>query len=123
LSLDNYFEKIDSFLNNPLMLSIQCNKEKRSSNVGLITGIILFIDLSELHFMEYLEVEGEIKKITYRYHYQNSQKELVFRYDNAPHYPKILSYPNHKHAKTKILESNIPTLQDVIEEIESKYLT
>ena len=36
-------------------------------------------------------------KLAYSYHYQNSQNELVFRYDNAEHHPEILTFPHHKH--------------------------
>jgi hypothetical protein len=46
---------------------------------------------------------------------------MIFRYDNAIHKPK-LNFISHKHIKGDILESDIPELKDVLEEIISDYL-
>ncbi len=33
----------------------------------------------------------------YAFHYMSADETLIFRYDNAPHFPKLLSAPYHKH--------------------------
>ncbi|MGH2523179.1 MAG: toxin-antitoxin system TumE family protein [Anaerolineales bacterium] len=44
----------------------------------------------------------------------------VFRYDNAPHHPEILTFPHHKHLgpEDRLAESTEPNLADVLAEIE-----
>jgi hypothetical protein len=47
--------------------------------------------------------------------------QRLFRYDNAPHHPKIKTHPHHKHIGPgdKISPSGEPSLAQVLEEIES----
>ena len=53
-------------------------------------------DLLEL--TERVEVQaGEIVVIKYRHHWQNQEGVLIKRWDNAPHYPQIASFPHHLH--------------------------
>lgn len=122
MSLDSYFNNIDSVLNHPLIREVRCQKEKRSSAVGLIVAKVTFTDDSELHIMEYLEAEAEVERKTYRYHYQTHQKQMIFRYDNAAHHPEIPTYPDHRHADSGISESHKPDIEEVISEIASQYI-
>ena len=113
---------MDRVLNHPLIREVQCQKDKRSSVVGLIVAKVTFTDDSELHIMEYLEVEDEIERKTYRYHYQTHQKQMIFRYDNAAHHPEIQTYPDHRHSDSGISESRKPDIELVIAEIVSRYV-
>jgi hypothetical protein len=84
-----------------------------------ISGTLTFIDLSFLEFAIYVVEEG--KKLVfdkYRFQYMNSRKRLVFRYDNAPHYKGISTFPNHKHLQGgRIIESTFPHFAETLEEI------
>jgi hypothetical protein len=42
---------------------------------------------------------------------------MIFRYDNAPHYPNINTFPNHKHTLTEVKESTMPSVEDLMNEI------
>lgn len=33
----------------------------------------------------------------YSYHWQKPDNKLIIRWDNAAHYPHIVTYPHHKH--------------------------
>jgi hypothetical protein len=44
-------------------------------------------------------------------------KQLIFRYDNAPHHPEIVTYPHHKHTPTAIELASPPHLVQVLQEI------
>lgn len=50
--------------------------------------------------------------------------ERVFRYDNAPHHPEVLTFPHHKHVgqDDRLAESAQPTLADILTEIEKLLL-
>ena len=42
-------------------------------------------------------VKGHIDHLLYRYHFQDKNNDLIFRYVNTPHFPGLNTYPNHKH--------------------------
>lgn len=82
-------------------------------------GDIYFIDNSRLHFRELFVGQGKFIKIAYSYHYQLANGAMIFRYDNAPHYPGLLSAPHHKHlADGEVIAANLPEFESVLHEIE-----
>ena len=56
----------------------------------------------------------------YRYHFQDDQNKLLFRYDNTPHYPKLDSFPHHKHLADKVISSKRPSPRSAILEAAQK---
>jgi len=63
--------------------------------------------------------ENQLKHLGYSYHFQNKENQLIFRYDNTPHYPKIETFPNHKHLPVKVIKSVKPFLVNVVKEIKA----
>lgn len=61
--------------------------------------------------------ETEVEWLSYRYHFQEADGTLVFRYDNAAHHPEIETFPHHKHVGEGIIASERPTLGQVIAEV------
>ena len=45
------------------------------------------------------------------------ENKMIFRYDNAPHYPNIDTFPNHKHTLSEVKESTMPSVEDLMNEI------
>jgi hypothetical protein len=64
-------------------------------------------------------VSGELRWLSYRYHYQDASAALVFRYDNAPHHPQVPTHPDHKHSGEQILASAQPSIEQVLEEVQT----
>ncbi len=60
---------------------------------------------------------NQLKHLGYSYHFQNKKNQLIFRYDNTPHYPNIKTFPNHKHLPGKVIESVKPFFVDVVKEV------
>ena len=56
----------------------------------------------------------------YRYHFQDDQNKLVFRYDNTPHFSKLDSFPHHKHLADKVISSKKPSPRNAILEATKK---
>jgi hypothetical protein len=56
------------------------------------------LELNEAVIIE----KGQINHLSYRYHFQDRENQLVFRYDNAPHFPTLDNFPHHKHLSSKI---------------------
>jgi hypothetical protein len=76
-----------------------------------------FWDGSLLHVKEALVVRAfAIVKVRYNYHYQRADGKQVFRYDNAPHYPDLPGFPEHKHEGGEVLSAPAPDLSQVLRE-------
>ena len=84
-----------------------------------IFGHLLFVDGSLLYFFEYYMLD-ELKK--YRFHWQTRDGKMIARWDNAPHFASMRSFPDHKHTPVGVLPSKQRTLRDVMGEIEQEML-
>lgn len=54
--------------------------------------------------------------LDYRYHCQDAQNRLRFRYDSTPHFPDLPTRPHHKHLPDDVVASEKPDLVQVIGE-------
>lgn len=120
MSFQVYLETIQNVLNEILSTGeaglTEFQAESRSATMGFIAGVLRFNDGSELHFREYVDTTQSQPHVMYAYHYQDSDKRLRFRYDNAAHRPK-LAQPEHKHTVSGVETAAAPTLQQVLDEI------
>lgn len=83
-----------------------------------LRGNLIFIDSSVMEIAIFASESGNIVSLDkYRMHYMDNHGKMLFRYDNASHYPKMTSHPHHKHTPDKILSSTIPSIKDVLNEI------
>ncbi len=90
-----------------------------SNRRGTIRGRLKFHDGSLLDFGEVIILRNRrIVKLRYAYHYQNASDDVVFRYDNAPHYPNLPTHPHHKHVGAAVEPTQVPDLSEVLYEIE-----
>lgn len=119
--LSLYSRKLTSEIDKKLSpLALELNFQYRSPHIGHISGFVIFRTGWMLEFDEIIQQERtKVIKRKYRYHLMDRKKQLIFRYDNVPHFPKIKSYPHHKHLKDKVIESNAPDLLEVIDEVET----
>jgi hypothetical protein len=84
---------------------------------GTIDGTLYFQNGSRLEFTEQVSLRvGRPVKQIYCYQYIH-KKRSVFRYDNAPHYPHLPTFPHHKHERDKVMTAEEPTLKQVLDEI------
>ena len=90
--------------------------DQRSSLRGFISGMLQFNDGSELHFREFVDASRTRPRLMSAYHYQSVNRDLIFRYDNAAHQPR-LSQVEHKHTGSGVASSHAPTLAQVLDEI------
>ena len=99
----------------PHIISDKLITDNRGDVVLYLKGEIVFTNLCELHFKEYFISLPGFKKIAYSYHYQDVNKELIFRYDNAEHHPELENFPYHKHVGDKPCSSEEISLEKVLE--------
>ena len=119
--LSDLIKGIDEYSKSGYVLTSELRIDARSEKIGLIKGAIIFIDDSKLVFTEYLDLRYKIEKLTYSFHYQDKNSNLIFRYDNAVHMP-VLDFKNHKHIGNNILRAGVPELRDILEETISDLL-
>lgn len=87
---------------------------------GLFRARVFFWDGSHLTIDEVIDTgSGYPEILRYSYTYVRGG-EHVFRYDNAPHYPDLETFPHHKHVgpDETVEASEPPTLNQIFREIE-----
>ena len=86
---------------------------------GLIRCRVVFWDDSYLDLYEVVNTElGYPVRVHYAYTYVR-ERQRVFRYDNAPHHPEIVTHPHHKHIgpSDRLAPADQPSLSQVLAEI------
>lgn len=70
-----------------------------------------------LEINEALVVELDcLRHLDYRYHCQDRNNRLIFRYDSTPHFPDLPGFPFHKHLPNDTLSAERPTIAAVLAE-------
>ena len=118
--LNNYLHRLYDTIHSRRYIEVEeFVSDSRSNRRGSVTGRLKFYDGSSLYFGEVLVVrDRQIVKLRYRYHYQTVSGETVFRYDNAPHYPGMSTFPHHKHIGSTVEPAQPPDLSEILREIE-----
>jgi hypothetical protein len=113
---------IDDYSNADLIIDSTITTDCRTLKIGIIRGIITFVDESRLFFTEYLDLRYKTEKMTYSFHYQDRDGAVLFRYDNARHKPDI-EFPDHKHlGDGRTVKAEILELAGVLDEIMDYFL-
>ena len=89
---------------------LSSNRLNLRIRVRFKTGYL--IELNEAVIVE----ADQLQRLNYRYHFQDGQNNLVFRYDNTPHFPDLDNFPYHKHLSSSIESSEEPSAVEVIKE-------
>jgi len=87
---------------------------------GLLRVRAAFWDESFLDIYEVVNTElGYPIRIHYAYTYLDRDGQHVFRYDNAPHHPELLTHPHHRHGgpSERAVPAEQPSLNQVLAEI------
>ena len=110
-----YFAKFDEIINNAdFITSSEIQKRKVNDFLGIIQGQIIIGDKT-LDLLEVIIItDQQLSKKKYKYHFQNSEGSLMFRYDNAPHHKEIETFPHHKHMPEKVFACNEPDLLQIL---------
>ena len=76
--------------------------------------VVSFRDNSTLFAREYVDQTERC----YSFHWQDENKNLLRRWDNAPHHPNLDTHPHHCHRGEKLPESAPTNLKEVLAFIE-----
>ena len=112
--------EIFSWLNNSKIVSDFSIKDLRKSDTAYYMNLrILFSDNSVLFVRDYIDFEHR----KYSFHWQDAKENLILRWDNAPHFQDLTTFPHHKHLPSgEVLESHNILLEEILEVIEGLIL-
>ena len=100
----------------PEVVNVTIIREESETDKGLWRYRLTLKDGSFLEIFEFLQIaSGQVEIIKYSFHWQTENRELIKRWDNAPHHPEISTYPHHVHDGSE--DSVFPYLPVDIEEI------
>jgi len=110
----NALEKIETYGYSD---SIEIREEIRTNKQAVLNAKVVLIDYSVLHIKEYIDARYGIERLSYAYQYQDSDGNLIFRYDNAKHRPD-LGFNAHKHLSDgAISAATLPDIFELVDEI------
>lgn len=75
---------------------------------------------NQTHLLEINEAivvaDNQLEFLDYRYHFQDEQNRLIFRYDSTPHFPNLPNFPYHKHLPDDVIAAFKPEIIQVLQE-------
>ena len=116
MTIDDYLAALDDKLQEIAGLVSATTVQREldvNTGIGLIKGTISFVDGSRLEFTEQLPTE----RCKFRLHYMDATKNLIARWDSAPHHKELSTFPFHKHTQRGIEAHNAMTVLDALDEI------
>ncbi len=114
--ISDYFDFLKRVAkNHPSVKNFRLIREFIGVDKGFIRFVIELRDNSEIHVFEY--VNSGLHKIDYSYHWQNKDKRLITRWDNAPHHRDIDTFPHHVHEGDSVNPSNELTFVEILNKI------
>ena len=116
----DYFSKVQRKLETLKWIIVEqsVNFDFVSEEMGIITGKLVFVDNTILDFMELVSA----KESEYRFQYMDKNKNLICRWDSAPHHKEIPTFPYHFHTKKEVSESKKMNFIDVLDDIAEKVI-
>lgn len=116
--LSQYLEGIEESIRKLDSVNVERYEEEVLTSLRANLRIrVRFLSGHLLEVNEAIVIEADqLKYLGYRYHFQDQQNNLIFRYDNTPHFPDLGSFPHHKHLKNKVENSEKPLVLNVIKE-------
>jgi hypothetical protein len=106
---------IKSLESSPVVISFTILEYRQFSSGYFINARALIKDGSCLYIREYVD---DLER-NYSFHWQTSEGLLIIRWDNAPHYRHIQSFPHHKHAGDSVEASDQISLEKVLDYIKT----
>ena len=121
MSLYHYLVRLETVLHSRQDIDVELLQVDVVTMGVKFRSEVRFYDGSRLSIVEQLEPVGkrDYSQVNYKYHYQDVDGNLIFRYDNAPHYPHLSTFPAHKHVGNTVVEAEPPDLNAVLAEIDA----
>jgi uncharacterized protein DUF6516 len=129
--LEEYLRQIEELLStSPVVRDVEIvRRTVRDTALEKVLNYRYRVMLADGGFVEMtervLEVQGTLEMTKYRHHWQDGNGVLIKRWDNAPHYPAIDTFPHHLHdgAEDRVVShqaiTGLEALQHILTEVEA----
>ncbi len=117
--LSDYLERVEQAIQQCSNVYVERYEEEflTSNRVNLR----IRLRFSQTYLLEVNEAivlaDNQLEFLDYRYHFQDENNYLIFRYDSTPHFPDLPNFPHHKHLPNDTIASNKPELTEVLKEV------
>jgi Family of unknown function (DUF6516) len=115
-----YFEDVARLLGEELGAELISEPEirKRGGQSGGLFCSLRYSDGSKLHIELWADCDDDLIFWTdYSFQYLDSENELRFRYDDAPHHHELPFFPHHLHLPDRLAGVPQPRLRGIRERI------
>lgn len=121
-----YLEAIKlKIVTSPIVSNYEIVKERTTNIDGYIKVRMTLINGDYLEVSEYFESTfSNIKTIDYRYQWMDKTKNLLCRWDNAPHHKELDNFPHHIHKNSEynVIPGNALSISQVLDIIKTLLL-
>lgn len=100
---NSYVEMFDAVILTPERANLKIRVRFNGRQLLAISEALLIID-------------SHITHIDYRYHFQDENNTVIFRYDSTPHFPDLPTFPHHKHLPDTVIAADKPDIIEVFQE-------
>ena len=119
--IQSYFSSLKTALIlSPVIRSYHVTREIVKDLEGYLRIQAYLINDGQLDIFVYVNSNQKISLEKYSFHWQDKNKNLVMRWDNAPHYRELENFPHHLHLESETRPSSEPYFMDVLSEIEKR---
>ncbi len=117
--LSDYLKQIEKAIIQCQNIYVECYEEEILSPKR--ANLKIRLRFNQTHLLEINEAiminENQLEFLDYRYHFQDKQNCLIFRYDSTPHFPNLSTFPHHKHLADNVISSQKPKITQVLKEV------
>ncbi len=114
--LSDYLNQIEQAIENGQNVYVERYQEEILTPKRV--NLRIRLRLNQTHLLEVNEAiiikNNQLEFLDYRYHFQDEDNKLVFRYDSTPHFPNLPTFPHHKHLPNDVISSQKPDLIQVL---------
>lgn len=124
MTIHEYLEECILILTtSPIIEHFHLIKRRETATDGYLRIQATITDSSTLEISIYCKITEGIAHINgYRFHWQDKEKKLIRRWDNAKHHPELKTFPAHMHigSDENVKESDDIDLWKVLQIIKSE---
>jgi len=122
----HYFDDIEMrLIESPVVASYRQVRREITPTDGKLRIRARLIDSGFFELFEYVtEKEGQIALRKYRFHWQDTDGELICRWDNVKHHMNLPNAPHHLHTKESPPQPvfDVPNAMTILTMIEEQML-
>ena len=116
--LSDYLNQVEQAIVQCKNAYVECYQEEILTSQR--ANLRIRLRFKQTHLLEINEAivitDNYLEFLDYRYHLQDEKTNLVFRYDNTPHFPNLSTFTHHKHFPNDVISCQKPEITQVLKE-------